>query len=144
MTTKTKSLKWFFVMSLIIVTVISCKKNSLKKCEEHTKSPCQEDANKTNIRIKNNSKYDFCNVIIDPSGKLTNYGIVKSGENSCYNYFDSAFQYAYVKLYIGDNEFILQPIDYVGEQPLGVGKFTYSIDVSDFNNKTLTLKATKE
>ncbi len=143
MTTKSIFLN-LTVFILILSTVVSCKKDCMNQCVEHTKASCQEDAGKTNIRIKNDSKYDFCNVTVDPSGKMTNYGVVKSGETTCYNYFDIAYSYAYVKLDIGDNEFIFQPIDFVGEQQLGLGKFTYSIAVNDYENKTLTITTTKD
>jgi hypothetical protein len=143
MTTKSRFLNWTVFM-LIFTIVVSCTKDELKKCVEHTKASCQVDTSKTNIRIKNNSKSDFCNVTVDPSGKMTNYGIVRSGETTCYNFFDLAYQYAYVKLHIGDKEFIFQPIDYVGEQQLGQGKFTYSIAISDYDNKTLTITTTKD
>ncbi|SVA18393.1 uncharacterized protein METZ01_LOCUS71247, partial [marine metagenome] len=42
-------------------------------------------------------------------------------------------------------EYIIQPIDYVGEQPLGKGAFTYLIDVSDINNSYgLSIIATRD
>jgi hypothetical protein len=138
-----KFLKWTMFI-LIFSTAASCKKDCLDKCIEHTKASCQEDATKTNIRIKNNSKYDFCNVTIAPSGKMTNYGIIGSGETTCYNYFDIAYEYAYVILHIGSKEFILQPKDFVGEQPLGQGKFTYWIGISDYENQTLNITTTKD
>lgn len=131
-------------MFFLIALLGGCKKDSVESCVEHTKTPCEQDSTKTNIRIRNNSKYDFCNVTINPLNEVTNYGIIKSAETTCYTYFDTAYNYAYVILYINNEEYVLQPIDYVGEQELGVGNFTYSIDVTDSINKILSITTTKD
>lgn len=122
---------------------ISCNKDSLKGCEEHSVAKCNEEANKTNIRIVNSSKYDFCNVILNPSAGIVNYGIIGKGSSTCYRSFDKAYNYAYVSLKIGDKTFTLSPIDYVGEPELGSGKFTYTIDVLNYNSGTLSIEASK-
>lgn len=118
--------------SLMMFIFSACKKNSIKNCNQHAVSACSEDSTKTNIRITNISKYDFCNVVLDPVSGPVNCGIIKKGETTCYRSFDTAYHYAYIRFNIGDKEFKLQPIDYVGEQPLGIGKFTYAIDIHDY------------
>jgi hypothetical protein len=144
MMVKVNLIKLTLFLPFLFFSLSSCKKDSLRQCTEHTKTPCQEKDDKTNIRIKNISKYDFCNVTINPNIDLANYGIIKSRESTCYITFDKAYKYAYIRLNIGNKEFILQPIDYVGEQELGVGNFTYSIDVIDFDNKILSITTTKD
>ena len=41
-------------------------------------------------------------------------------------------------------KFIIQPIDFVGETPLGSGKFTYVLEVIDFENRILNIKTSKD
>ncbi|MFK8046712.1 MAG: hypothetical protein AB8B72_14530 [Crocinitomicaceae bacterium] len=133
----------FSAIVLLILTFPSCNKDSLRGCEEHSKTLCNEDANKTNIRIVNASKYDMCNVVINPSGGESNYGIIEAGMGTCYRTFDLAYSYAYVSLQIGDETFIFQPIDYINEVKLGNGKFTYTLNVLDFNSRTLSIEASE-
>ena len=134
------------ITAIAIMTFIftACKKDNLKDCNEHTVSACSEDPSKTNLRITNNSKYDFCNVVVNPSSGQFNCGIIKEGEATCYRSFDTVYNYAYIRLYIGDKEFTLQPIDYVGEPTLGTGKFTYLLDIPDFNTGQISIKVQKD
>jgi len=118
---------------LVILICSSCDKNNII-CVEHQKANCDTDEAKTNIRIKNNSGYEFCNVMLNPFNSSTNYGKIKKGKITCYRVFETAYSYAYVNLFINDEEYIIQPIDYVGEQPLAQGYFTYSIAVTDIND----------
>ncbi len=129
------------ILGVLVTASLSCNKDSLKACEEHSKDLCNEDANKTNIRIINASKYDFCNVVVNPSGGNMNYGIIETGTSTCYRSYDLAYSYAYISLKIGDDTFTFQPIDYVGEPELGTGKFSYTIDVVDSNDAILRITA---
>lgn len=134
-----------FVLLMINGLVLSCKKSSLKNCTEHQVAPCQQDASKTNLRIKNESTYDFCNVLISPHGEDTNYGIVEAGQTTCYRPFTRAHAYAFVNLTIEGEELELIPIDYVGETELGPGNFTYTIGVeSGPTNKSLSISASED
>jgi len=136
---KQNQFRTLILTSLLMLIFSACGKNSLRNCDEHSVSSCSEDPSKTTIRIKNNSKYNFCNLVVDPYSGSINCGILKKGEMTCYRSVDIAYNYAYVQLFIGDKEFKLQPIDYVGEQPLGIGKFTYLIDVVDYDTGKLSI-----
>ena len=35
---------------------------------------------------------------------------------------------------IDGDDLVIQPIDYVGETPLGIGYFTYHLDIEERNN----------
>lgn len=136
-----KSFKLILVLtitSVFLLTITACKKNEADDCIEHTVSDCNEDPTKINIRIKNVSDYDFCNVVLKPS-ETTNYGKIEKGQSTCYRSFDLAYSYAYVQFYIGEKEFVLQPIDYVGEVPLSIGNHTYSIDITDFEGGDISI-----
>jgi hypothetical protein len=135
-----KSISFFSITLIFLLNISSCKKDSLKNCNEHSVSDCNEDSTKINIRIHNLSDYDFCNVVLDPSQASTNYGIIEKNQSTCYRSFDLAYNYAYVQLFIGEKEFVFQPIDYVGEQPLSTGSHTYSVNVTDFDNGVLSIE----
>jgi len=129
---------------LIAIAFSSCSRDIGFPCVEHAVTPCSEDLTKANIRIKNNSHYDFCNVVVDPySGKI-NCGKINQGAETCYRAVSEAYRYGFVQLYINDKEFVIQPIDYVGEVPLVAGKYTYLLDVTDYNSGKITLTLQKD
>ncbi len=99
--------------------------------------------NSTLIRLHNASEYDFLRVEVNTYDEPINYGTIKSDEKSRYKTFKVAYRYAYVRLFVDVNEFIIQPIDFVGETPLGSGKFTYVLEVIDFENRILNIKTRK-
>ncbi len=105
---------------------------------------CDLEKDPIHIRIRNASQYDFTNVEINTGQGTSNYGNIKSGEKTNYKPFELAYRYAYIRLIIDNKEFILQPIDYVGETPLGPGRFTYVITVVDFSQKSLGIDAVKD
>jgi hypothetical protein len=130
--------------AFVSLAFTSCKKDSLKDCEEHIVAPSSEDPLKTNLRIKNNSKYNICNFEIDPQFGKVNCGNIKKDETTCYRSFDTVFNYAYLHFFIGDKEFTVQPFDYVGEEPLGIGNFTYLIDIPDLETKQVSITVQKD
>ena len=87
------------------------------------------------IRVENNSTMTYNNVRVNPAGNEINFGDLAPGERSAYKQFEMAYRYAYVKLIIEGKEYILQPIDYVGETPLSDGQYTYIIGVADLENQ---------
>ncbi len=89
----------------------------------------------TQIRIQNDSEFNFTDVQVGEN----NFGDIDAGSYSDYKLFDIAYEYNYVKLYIKGKEFIIQPIDYVGETPLGAGKFTYILRVVDYKKRVIDI-----
>ena len=65
-----------------------------------------------------------------------------AGKASDYRTMRVAYRYGSVRLHIGTNEMQLMPDDYVGELPLGSGKFTYVLDLVD--GKTIVIRAEKD
>ncbi len=124
---KKKSLTKFFLSILIFVIGFG-----LISCDIFGE-------NSTLIRIHNASEYDFLRVEVNTYDEPKNYGAIKSNEKSGYKIFEVAYRYAYVRLFVGENEFIIQPIDFVGETPLGSGKFTYVLEVIDFENRIINI-----
>jgi hypothetical protein len=83
------------------------------------------------IRIWNDSKYEFDEVFVDTKGGENDYGNLIPGNHSAYKKFISAYRYAFVSFKIDGKAYSIQPIDYVGEEQLLAGKYTYKISISD-------------
>lgn len=96
------------------------------------------------IRIHNASEFNFQNVEIQPNLRLVNYGHVKSGEKTGYIPFEKAYAYSFVRFFIDSLEFQHQPIDYVGESPLGGGFVTYKLTILDLEKKQFMQTAIKD
>ncbi len=141
---KSNRVKYIFFVLFVTIFSLTCDSTEFE-CEQHNISECNSDDKKTNIRVFNNSDYDFCNVQISTTAEGRNHGEIKSGENTCYRIYDEAYNYAYVSLIIDGEDLVIQPIDYVGETLLGVGYFTYHLDVEIINNKKqLSIYATSD
>lgn len=112
--------KYFILLVLGIFTCTSCEK------EEDS----QEEELQVEIRLYNNSSRDFSEIQVNN----ISYPRLNSGEYSDYKVFGEAYRYAYIKLYAGGTEYILQPYDYVGEVPLQNGKYTYSLSLNEAGN----------
>ena len=79
----------------------------------------------TDIRVRNDSKVDFKDVVADDR----KYGDIKRGAATGYQTWEIAYGYTYVSLLAGRKRLEIQPIDYVGEHPLGSGHFTYVLTI---------------
>jgi hypothetical protein len=81
----------------------------------------------TEIRVRNDSDVDFKDVVV--GGKK--YGDIKPHATTDYQTWETAYRYSSVMLIADSKLMQLQPIDYVGEQELGVGHFTYVLTVRE-------------
>lgn len=88
-----------------------------------------DDLETVNIRIKNNSSLLFDAVIVGDA--LEPHENVAPGDFSTYFMYEEAYRYAYIEINSGEETFILQPIDFVGETPLPIGFYTYELDVTE-------------
>ncbi len=99
-------------------------------CVELEKSACNPEPNKANIRIRNSTAFDFCNVDI----KINNqenaiFGNLASGESTCYMSFESLKRYPLeCKFNLGDEEYVIESPNYhEGFEDLSAGFYTYHI-----------------
>jgi hypothetical protein len=85
------------------------------------------------IRVRNASTVDFGEVRVffpdDPAAAVS-YGAVKAGAASDYKPVGRAYRYAHIEATAGEREFVLRPIDYVGEAELPAGRFTYVLSIA--------------
>jgi hypothetical protein len=98
---------------------------------EH-RQPAGVDTRDHHIRVRNASAVDFDEVRVffpdDPAAAVS-YGAVKAGAASDYKPVGRAYRYAHIEATAGEREFVLRPIDYVGEEELPAGRFTYVLSI---------------
>ena len=83
------------------------------------------------VSIRNDSEVDFDEVVVGFPEEQENYGALAAGGKSKYREVSSAYRYAYVEVQAGGGTYKLQPTDYVGEELLGSGRFTYALDLEE-------------
>ncbi len=93
------------------------------------------------IRIRNDSNVDFDRVQVEfPDQHDVDYGPIPKGGVTDFRVTNRAYRYARVSVEAGDQNLLIQPIDYLGEPELSAGRYTYSLDV---DNGQLTMKLEK-
>jgi len=119
----------YLILVVVMMSLfIACDKNDDENPDERLE-----------LRIRNVSSHDYSDISIDSNGTKHNYGDLTSGATSSYVELEGIYMKAFVTLLIDNETFTLDPIDYVGEFELTDGKYTYEIDVFDFDNKQLSL-----
>ena len=81
-----------------------------------------------NLRIKNESALFFDEVQVGEA--LEKHLNVAADEFSPYFEYETAYRYGYIEIKSGEETYVLQPIDYVGETPLTPGFYTYELDIT--------------
>jgi hypothetical protein len=92
------------------------------------------------IRIKNASQMDFDRVrVVFPDRVEVDYGPVAKDGFSDFHGTSRAYRYVQLRVKAGDQEFVLTPMDFVGEQELAPGRYTYILRV-DGSRLTMDLE----
>jgi hypothetical protein len=90
-----------------------------------------QERGRVEIRVRNVSDLDFDSVrAYFPEGEV-DYGPVSKGAVSAFRPTGRAYRYAGFSVKSGNRELSLRPIDYMGEQELTEGRYTYALDVDD-------------
>jgi len=103
---------------LAILICISCEE------EEQIIDPGQ-----INLRVENISNQIFISVLINTGGAENTFDNLRAGQKSSYKVFSNAYRYGYIQVKTPFKEYVIQPIDYVGEMLLNPGKYTYRLDI---------------
>lgn len=82
------------------------------------------------IRVQNSSAVQYDSVLVDFPEQREFYGTIQSGESSEYRVVGMAYSYAYVELQFSGMRGVLQPVDFVGEETLEPGRYTYRLTVN--------------
>ena len=88
-------------------------------------------AGKPQIRVANHGTAVLENVIVRFPAQEEKYGTIPAKGATAYREIEQAYRYAYIEATVQGEKVVLQPIDYVGEQLLGGGKYTYALTYND-------------
>lgn len=88
------------------------------------------------LRIANTSPFDFYSVYVSFPGDEGTFGKISGGRVSDYQMFETAYRYGYIEVIAYNEKYVLQPIDYVGEEPLENGQYTFQLAI---DGKSLNL-----
>ncbi len=88
-----------------------------------------DNVDEVNIRIRNISNINFDRVQVGEADKI--HENIGSDEFSEYLQYEEAFISAYIEIQSGEETFVLQPVDFVGETALPIGLYTYELDVDE-------------
>lgn len=112
----------FVLVFALLISAFSC-------------SDRNDDVKLINIRVKNVSSLVFEEVQVGEAEEL--HMNVAPDEYSEYLEYEEAYRYAFIRIQSGEQTFTLQPIDFVGEEVLPPGFYTYELDVSDTGDVSL-------
>lgn len=97
-----------------------------------------DDVIAINIRVKNMSTLIFDEVIV--RGEDHVYEALSPDTYSDYQEFETAYTYDYIQITSGEEVFVLQPIDFVGEEVLPIGLYTYELNVDEEGQVSLEFR----
>ena len=86
------------------------------------------------IRVDNRSDMDFERVVVKFPSQEEDYGRIAAGAQSDYRQVAEAYRYAHVEARINGKMVALRPMDYVGEEPIAPGNYTYAISYNPAAN----------
>jgi hypothetical protein len=90
-----------------------------------------ERRGRVEIRVKNVSDRDFDRVRAHfPEGEV-DYGPVPKAGVTTFRSTGRAYRFAGFSVKAGDRELLLQPLDYLGEQELPAGRYTFALDLDN-------------
>lgn len=127
-----KHIQTYLMLGLALLVIVACRPaaNPDTATGTATTAPLPQAEQPLMIRIHNNSGRDFEHVTVRFPSQTEEYGPLAAGSSSPYHTVGEAYRYAYVKATSGENEFVLQPIDYVGESLLVPGDYTYVLELA--------------
>ena len=83
----------------------------------------------TRIRLRNSSSFELTDVTFAPGTPRFEFDRIGPGEVTDYRSANGAYSYGYLDVLVGGERRTLQPIDYVGEEPLDDGEYTFVITI---------------
>lgn len=98
-----------------------------------------DNVDAVNIRVRNVSSFTFDEVVVGEADKI--HMNLASDSYSEYLEYETAYSYAFIEIKSGEETFVLQPIDFVGETELPIGFYTYELNVSEQGDVSLNFVA---
>ena len=105
-----------FSLFLLLVIVYSC-------------SDRDDDLTAVNIRLRNTSEVVFDEVVVGDEPQI--FENLAPDSFSDYREFEMAYRYAYIQISSGEETYVLQPVDFVGEEELPIGLYTYELSLTE-------------
>lgn len=90
------------------------------------------------IRVKNTTNIDFDSIDVHFPDQVEKFGGLSAGQQSDYRKIERAYRYAYTEALSGERRFVLQPVDFVGENYLQPGLYTYHYSVNEMDEPVVT------
>jgi len=106
-------MKYLITLSLLVLVLIF-------GCTDR-----DDNISAVNLRIKNTSELNFNTVRVGAEDKV--HQNVAAGDFSDYLEYEEAYRYAYIEIETDSATYVLQPIDFVGEEKLDIGFYTYEL-----------------
>nr|WP_294904394.1 hypothetical protein [uncultured Lacibacter sp.] len=126
-------MRHILLLVVIVLAVTAC-----------TKQNGTEGNGKTLLRINNKSALFYDSVIVNsPGGKQVYYNVA-ANSYSGYKPFNFLYHYAYIEVHFNNQLTKLQPIDYVGEEKLNPGKYSYELMVLLSSQPSVSLVSRKD
>lgn len=95
-----------------------------------TGARCSTEPTDARLQVRNLSELTFDSVRIGFPSVSIDFQDVPAGAATAFVPVEHVYRYGYVKVWVEDGRtFVLQPIDWVGEEPLGAGDYAYELDV---------------
>lgn len=116
-------MKKLLIISLIILSVVACKKTKY------------EPEGPTDVRVKNLSALPFTEVKVNISDTIKIIGNITSGGFSPYIRFPKAFVKAEISAKVNGLLLSTGVVDYTGLNYIGQSKITYEVKISSDNLK---------
>jgi len=91
------------------------------------------------VRVRNASTVPFDETTLYLMDGPRELGRISSGGTSAYVVTDTAYRFMTTQAIVGSDTLRLQVIDYVGEQPLSPGRYTYVLSIYEDEQGTRRL-----
>jgi hypothetical protein len=94
----------------------------------------------TLIRLENATALELTNVTFSSGHDPIDFERIAPGARTEYVEVERSYSYGYLKVTANGGEYTIQPIDYVGEEEIGPGRFTFRIVLIEGGGLTTTLR----
>ena len=88
-----------------------------------------DDLSSVQIRLRNTSDITYDEVVVGDESQV--YENLDPDSFSEYKEYETAYRYAYIQITSGEETYVLQPIDFVGEEELPIGLYTYELSLTE-------------
>ena len=107
----------------------------VENCVRIQRNECNVDSNMANIRIRNLSLFEICDIEYIPYFNSYFFDPVLPGESTCYIAMDLAYRYpALVNFRLRSGDAAVGAIDLLGESPISKGFYTFDLSILNLKN----------